>query len=223
MRSRLSPSTTAGGARVNVYVGQTRSAKLIAELSGYGFGEMACRGELPPRRAPWAFDNGAFGDWKAGRPFDGERFWQDVEVLERVDAPPDFLVCPDIVAGGVDSLAFSLTWRDHLAGICPLYLAVQDGMAEEDVAPHAKKFAGIFVGGTLPWKIRAARDWVRFAHARGLRVHIGRVGTERRVAWARRIGADSIDSCLPLWSTGNLRSFLRGLGPRQPELALEVG
>jgi len=126
------------------------------------------------------------------------------------------------VAGGLESLAFSLTWRPHLATIAPLYLAVQDGMVDADVVPHLEGFAGLFVGGTLPWKLRSAREWVRLAHRHGIKAHVGRVGTERRVAWARRIGADSIDSCLPLWSEENLERFLRGLGPRHPELALEA-
>lgn len=207
---------------MKVYVGQTRSGNLIEELKSYGFGECVSRGELPPRRTPWLLDNGAFGDWKAGRPFDGEAFQRDIEKLRRSGTAqlPDFIVCPDIVAGGLGSLAFSLTWHQHLFRIAPLYLAVQDGMQEDDVLPHAERFAGLFVGGTLPWKIRSARRWVSFAHRHGLMAHVGRVGTERRAAWARRIGADSIDSCLPLWSRENLESFLRGLGPRHPELAL---
>jgi hypothetical protein len=41
--------------------------------------------------------------------------------------------------------------------------------------------------------------------------HIGRVGTYNRTRWARRIGADSIDSALPLWSEENLQRFLAGL------------
>ncbi len=206
---------------MKVYVGQTRSGALIRELEGYGFGECTSRGEFPPRRAPWFLDNGAFGDWKAGRPFDGNAFLVDVRAVRGYppEYAPDFIVCPDKVAGGLDSLDFSLSWRSSVAGLAPIYLAVQDGMGHADVEPHLDAFAGIFVGGSLPWKIRRARDWVRFAHAHGKPVHIGRVGTERRVAWARRIGADSIDSCLPLWSRENLESFLRGLGPRHPELS----
>lgn len=209
---------------LRVYVGQTRSGDLIEELEGYGFGECTSRGELPPRRSPWFLDNGAFGDWKAGRPFDGEAFQADITRLRNsvMSTAPDFIVCPDIVAGGIDSLCFSLTWAPHLVGTAPLYLAVQDGMEEAALEPHVRLFAGLFVGGSLPWKLREGRRWVAFAHRHGLRAHVGRCGTERRVAWARRIGADSIDSCLPLWSRENLESFLRGLGPRHPELPLEV-
>jgi hypothetical protein len=98
-------------------------------------------------------------------------------------------------------------------------------MEPEDVAPVAHHFAGLFVGGTLAWKIKTAARWIRWAHAqaRPLRCHIGRVGTPDRVRWARRIGADSIDSALPLWSSENLSRFLRALEPEpQRELFAQV-
>jgi hypothetical protein len=94
-------------------------------------------------------------------------------------------------------------------------------MSELDVEraqDAARAFDGIFVGGTLGWKLRTGDAWVRFAHARGLPVHVGRVGTARRVGWARRIGADSIDSCLPLWSRENLEAFAAAVDSRQTEM-----
>jgi hypothetical protein len=206
---------------VLVYVGQTRGAAWIAKMSALGFGECTVRSEFPPRRRPWFFDNGAFLDWRASRPFDGEAFQSALEKVRRFDAPPDFIVVPDIVAGGLDSLAFSLTWRPHLAGIAPLYLAVQDGMTEADVLPHVELFAGLFVGGSVPWKVRTGRHWVDLAHRLGKPCHIGRAGNENKAAWAIKIGADSIDSTLPLRSEENLARFLRAFGPRHPELFAE--
>jgi hypothetical protein len=196
-----------------VYIGQTRGANWIARLEALGFGEMTCRGELPPRRRPFAFDNGAFKDWTAGKPFNVDRYERDLEALWRVDGTPDFLTPPDIVAGGLRSLEFSLDWMPRLRKYGPLYLVVQDGMEFSDVEPVLGDFAGIFVGGSLAWKLRTSENWVLLAHALGKKCHIGRVGTELRVRWARRIGADSIDSCLPLWSDANLRRFLRGFEP----------
>jgi hypothetical protein len=140
-----------------------------------------------------------------------------VRSLDRVDGP-DFAVVPDIVAGGMRSLDFSLGWVDRLRGVAPLYLAVQDGMAAADVVPVARHFAGLFVGGTLPWKIRTGGEWVTLAHRLGLPCHVGRVGTFRRVLWAKRIGADSIDSCLPLWSRANLATFRAALDDPQMEI-----
>jgi hypothetical protein len=190
---------------VKMYVGQTRSRALIAELSALGWGEMTQPDEWPPRRQPWALDNGAFKAWRGGEPFDGAAF---LDVVRRSHgAPPDFVVCPDIVAGGAASLALSLGWARILAPFrLPLALVVQDGMGEPEVlaALGAHPFVALFVGGSMSWKLRTGAAWVALAHAAGIACHVGRVGTGRRIAWARRIGADSVDSCLPLWSADNL-------------------
>lgn len=75
--------------------------------------------------------------------------------------------------------------------------------------------AGLFVGGTLAWKMATGGAWVDEAHGRGLRCHVGRVGIPRRVRWARAIGADSIDSSAPLWSKAKLRAWISALECRQ--------
>jgi hypothetical protein len=208
-----------------VYVGQTRSRSLIERLSSLGIGEVVQRYEGQPRRFPWFLDNGAFGDSKAGKPFDMATFRDRVCVASYYGYhllwEPDFIVAPDVVAGGLASLALSLEtapWLFDLIPGVPVYLVVQDGMAESDVAPHLALFGGLFVGGSIPWKVATGAAWVRFGHERGLPVHIGRVGTPKRVQWAERVGADSIDSSLPLWSEGNLQRFLGALDPTQGEL-----
>jgi len=198
------------------YVGQTRAAALVAELQAAGVGECTQRGELGPRRSPWFYDCGAFKDHTAGRPlFDGVRWLRDLWRIRdwpEID-PPAFVVVPDQVAAGDASLAFSREWRDHvretLPGV-PAYLVVQDGMAPDVVrgALQAGEFDGLFVGGTLEWKLETGAEWVALAHDCGRPCHVGRVGTVDRVRWAREIGADSIDSCLPLWSRRKLGAFL---------------
>lgn len=209
---------------MNVYVGQTRARKWIERLEAFGWGEMCCRGELPPRRHPWAFDNGAFKDWRAGRAFDEAAFERDMHLVAlQVKTAPAFIVVPDIVAGGLASLDFSMRWLERMRSMVqreiPKYLAVQDGMQLADVAPLLSRFDGLFVGGTMPWKLGMARKWIALARPLERPVHIGRVGTARRVRWATRIGASSIDSCLPLWSEENLRAFIGGL---RPEMNLEL-
>ena len=84
-------------------------------------------------------------------------------------------------------------------------------MPRAAVVPVLASFAGLFVGGSLPWKMRTAFDWVTLAHAHGKPCHIGRVGSPDRVAWAREIGADSIDSSQPLWTNDKWRAFLAEL------------
>ncbi len=50
---------------MKAYCGQTRSRELIAALAKEGIGECTVRGELPPRRRPWFYDNGCYRDWVA--------------------------------------------------------------------------------------------------------------------------------------------------------------
>jgi hypothetical protein len=106
---------------------------------------------------------------------------------------PDFVVVPDIVAGGLASLAWSAFWRPSVPAEFPAYLAVQDGMTAADVVPQLAMYQGLFVGGSLAWKLETSARWVQLAHAHGMRCHIGRVGTADRVRWARDVSADSIE------------------------------
>lgn len=136
------------------------------------------------------------------------------------DAPPDFVVAPDIVAGGTESLSLSIQWAEQCAELAPVYLAVQDGMDAYslDHALSVARFGGVFLGGTMPWKRATGAQWAREAHARNLKCHVGRAGTAKMVSWAKSIAADSLDSCTPLWSKANFSSFLCAL--RQEPLPL---
>jgi len=144
----------------------------------------------------WALDNGAFAFWNKGQPFDEVNYEYTIrEKVPRADSPPDFITLPDIIAGGEESLRFSMEWRAKLQDLDhPWYFVVQDGMSTEDVEPIIKDMAGLFVGGTVPWKMKTGESWVELAHHHGIPCHIGRAGTRRRVLWAKRIGCDSIDS-----------------------------
>lgn len=208
---------------MKAYCGQTREPKLVRLLQERGVGECTVRGELKSRkRSPWFYDNGAYRDWQGGKDFNAVQFTRDCRRMrmdiERGAARPDFVVMPDRVAAGPASLEFSSTFVLECAGL-PCYLALQDGMTEEHLVKALAWFAeggtdvrGLFVGGTTEWKICTARSWVRFAHQRELALHIGRVGTPDRVAWAVSIGADSIDSCLPIMFTSvHLHPFLAAI------------
>lgn len=200
---------------MKAYVGQARGSKLVAKLTALGFGEMTVREEFPPRRFPWVFDNGAFKDWggpKKNGKFQTARYEEALERMVLSTVPrPDFVVVPDIVAAGLESLRFSDSWLPRLTWLAlPLYLVVQDGMTEGDVAVAISAYAGLFVGGSPEWKMLTAPQWVQFAHLHGKPCHIGRMGTRQKVRAARRWGADSIDSCTPLWSEANLARFVAG-------------
>jgi hypothetical protein len=201
---------------VRVYTGQTRSKRAIALCDRLGLGECVNRGELPPRRTAsgWFLDCGAFVDWRAGRTFDLVRWERDLRyVAYRIEAgelqAPDFVVVPDLVGGGAASLARSLEMVEWVPTELPVrYLVVQEGMTPAQVAEVLLHFGGLFVGGaSMEWKLGTAPEWIALAHAHGRRCHIGRIGTLARLELARRLGADSVDSCQPLWALDRLEAF----------------
>tara|TARA_R100001594_G_scaffold94226_1_gene128407 strand:- start:1640 stop:2059 length:420 start_codon:yes stop_codon:yes gene_type:complete len=106
----------------------------------------------------------------------------------------DFIVVPDIVEGGIDSLRFSETWLPRLQGYGTLLLlAVQDGMSIDDVRPMLGKDIGIFLGGSTDWKLNTMRDWGRAAQEAGCYFHVGRVNTMKRIHLCGLAGAHSFD------------------------------
>jgi len=144
----------------------------------------------------YAIDNGAYSAWVNNFDWDAEGFKSYLRKLLKKKSP-DFVVVPDKVAKGLESLSFSIVWSSILKDLYPdlnQYLAVQDGMTIADVSPYVQNFGGIFVGGSLNWKIKTAEQWANLAHKHQLFCHVGRVGTWNRIVWAMRIGADSIDS-----------------------------
>lgn len=168
---------------------------------------------------PWGFDNGAFRDWSAGLEFDEVAYQRALERAVEQPNPALLAVLPDIVAGGMKSLDFSLRWLGDLGPVLPWYLAVQDGMTPEMLPALPDSIVGIFLGGTSEFK-GTAEAWCGYAHAHGLRFHYGRAGTMAKVAHALRVGADSLDSAFPMWTSLRWMEFEEAIqfGPPQHEL-----
>ena len=105
-----------------MYAGETRSRKLRARLGARGWGVLVQRGRVGKAKIDqwprWALDNLVFSDWKAGRPFDEDAFRSDVLACLDLSLPrrPDFVVLPDVVAGGLDSLRLSMSWLEEIDG-----------------------------------------------------------------------------------------------------------
>ena len=187
---------------MKVYCGATGGKKMLTYLKEKNYGIMvnpvswrySQNSALPWQY--WALDNGAYKAYTDNTDFDENKFLKTLyEKLPISEMLPDFIVVPDKVGAGVDSLTFSLKWIKKLKDLdYNWYLAVQDGMSIEVVEKELHKFDGIFVGGTVKWKIKTGEEWVRLAHDHKLPCHIGRVGVFKRIVWAKRIGADSIDS-----------------------------
>lgn len=149
-------------------------------------------GSWNTRGMPYALDNGAWTDYRTGRDFDSDRFQTLVDALGWT---ADFVVAPDIVAGGLNSLRLSLCWLAPLLVRTKLVLVpVQDGMGPQDLVNVVMpKRVGIFLGGSTEWKLATMRQWGEFCAARGVYYHVGRVNTLKRIRLAHFAGADSID------------------------------
>lgn len=181
---------------MKLYQGNNTGSKSIRVCQNIGIGILLCDGWRSPDRFPYyAVDNGAFSAWVNGTEWNGKKFLAMLDKVGRARRAPDFVIVPDRVAAGLESLAWSLEWREKLPELgTRYYLAVQDGMEVSDVRSIIGKFSGLFVGGTMDWKLSTAKEWVELAHEHRKPCHIGRIGTWDRIVWASTIGADSIDS-----------------------------
>ena len=156
---------------------------------------------------PWILDNGAYRD-HGKRAWSSNLWYAAMSKANGQATPPMGVVLPDRIGGGADSLAWSMAWADAFEdGFYPWYLAVQNGMTPEMVAPHVDRLVGIFLGGDKRFKMAEGETWATFARAHGLAFHYGSCGTPEKVRHAKRLGADSIDSALPMWSRQKWEAF----------------
>lgn len=142
-----------------------------------------------PHGFPYAIDNGAWS--QHGDVNDFRKFHTLVESLG-VDA--EFVVAPDIVAGGGASLKRSLEHLPVLLIKTKLVLIpVQDGLELQDLSNIVSARIGIFLGGTTEYKLSRMRDWGAFCKAKGVYYHVGRVNSGRRIKMCYYAGAHSFD------------------------------
>ena len=186
---------------MKVYCGATGSKKKLDYMSKNNYGLMLNPSIWKYGRNVtwkyWALDNGAYKAYTDNTKFDSKKFLKTIyEKLPKSKMLPDFIVVPDKVGAGLKSLQFSLAWYSKLKYMKEYnwYLAVQDNMHISDVENLVSEFDGIFVGGSVKWKVATGESWVNLAHKYNRPCHIGRVGVFKRIMWAKRIGADSIDS-----------------------------
>lgn len=174
------------------YASRTGTKRNLAALRAAGWRLLVSRaGVWRSEGFAYCADNGAWSDFNARRPFDEEAF---EPFLEEFGPSADFVVLPDIVAGGRASLELSLRWMNRARAVCDLVLiAVQDGMTPDDLRGFVGEHVGIFLGGSTEWKLSEMANWGRFCAESPCWFHVARVNTIRRFRMAAAAGADSID------------------------------
>jgi hypothetical protein len=136
----------------------------------------------------YALDNGAWHAFKNSKMWDRDRF--QALVKEKGDCA-DWIVAPDIVEGGLQSLERSLSWLDRLPGMT--LLAMQDGIRPKHVRQYLSPMVGLFIGGSTEWKLATLPLWGQLARETGCYLHVGRVNTSTRIKQCQLAGAHSFD------------------------------
>lgn len=177
------------------YAARTTTRRNLAALVSAGWRILLtpCRppSSLSSGGLPYALDNGKWTAFTTGEPWNESRF---IDVVTAMGADADFVVLPDIVEGGDESLALSIAWLDRvLAQTRVVLIATQDGMAASAVAQHLGPRVGLFVGGSTEFKEGTMAMWAAMARERGALCHVGRVNTVRRIRLCAAAGADSFD------------------------------
>ncbi|WP_249352910.1 hypothetical protein [Pseudomonas asiatica] len=175
------------------YASRTGTKQNLEAMRANGWGLLvSAKGVLRTEGFPFMLDNGAWSAFTQGEPFDERAFYKAFDLLGE---SATMVVVPDIVAGGLRSLDFSLKWLDRLKGIPgKLLIPVQDGMVPDDVRDLLNPGVGIFVGGTSDWKLQTAHSWGMLARRRCCHLHVGRVNSAKRMLLcSAAAGAHSVD------------------------------
>jgi hypothetical protein len=162
---------------------------------------------------PWAADNDCF------QGLDAAAFER---MLDAIRGLPGclFVTCPDVVGDAAATLAQWAIWRPRLEGF-PVALVLQDG--QQHLPVPWDELVAVFVGGSTEFKVGPdAARLVAEAKRRGKFVHMGRVNTPARMAYAKSIGCDSVDgTSWARWKQVHLRRGLT-LAAAPPQLRLEA-
>lgn len=184
------------------YVSTPTGRSRLDVCRAHGFREMSCPVEwrkagyvrkrnLRVRLDHYALDNGAWIFHVAGQPVEWTHF---ARALAEMGASADFVVVPDIVAGGAESLAMSSEWLPRVLAASSLALVpVQDGMSTAELEPMLGGRVGLFVGGSFAWKWSTLPQWAALAHRVGCYIHVGRVNTRARASMCADLRVHSAD------------------------------
>jgi hypothetical protein len=198
------------------YASNTGTKRNLAELRKYGWRILLSPKNPKPREGLFfAIDNGAWSCHQQKEPFDMRGF---NALVEQHGGAADFVVMPDVVGKGEESLRTSEAWIRKTNGMPKrLLLAVQDGMTVDEVGDFIRQYrVGIFLGGSTDWKLETMYEWGCVAHALNCYYHVGRVNTIERIRLCAEAGADSFDGTSATMYSVNVRKL--DVARKQPSL-----
>lgn len=202
------------------------------------------QGNRRPDGVTWCADNGAFSD-----KWDADKWWSFLVKNADRASTCRFAVAPDVVGDAAATLERSRPWLAKIRALgYPVAFVGQNGL--EDLETPWDEFDCLFLGGGLEcvpcryvfrearrpkrgeacptcgqqlteWKLgAAAAELVAEAKRRGKWVHMGRVNSYKRLAYAESIGCDSADGTYltfgPAKNLPKLLGWLDRLGGQLP-------
>lgn len=146
----------------------------------------------PPKGFRFAIDNGAWSCYTQKEEFNGFGF---LRLIEMHGGAADFIIIPDKVCKGMESLEFSESWMSKLIHFRSLLLPLQNGMSERAVGEFLERYpqTGLFLGGDDEYKDSMMKGWGMVAHSMRRWYHVGRVNTKSRIEACEHCGVDSFD------------------------------
>lgn len=147
------------------------------------------QGNRLPAQVAWCADNGCFG---TGYPGD-DGYLRFLGTMAAQTWRCDFATAPDVVGDAAATLTRSVPMLAPIrAAGYPAALVAQDGL--ENLRTPWDEFDVLFLGGSTEWKLGpAAAALTAQARRLGKRVHMGRVNSRKRLAYAESIGCTSAD------------------------------
>ena len=187
-----------------MYASRTGTRRNLDALRRYGWRLLiSATGVHRSEGFPYAIDNGAWTAFQQGREFDSLAFRT---LLESHGRGADWIVCPDVVADAVASLRMTERWLPEVSAVgARVLVAVQDGMAPDDVAPWVRGGCGVFLGGSTEWKLDRMQAWGDWCASEGAYYHVARVNTGRRIKMAQLSRAHSVDGTSATRFSVNIR------------------
>jgi hypothetical protein len=178
------------------YATRTGTLRNLAALRDAGWGLMVTPDS--PRTEKfydYCIDNGAWSAHTQGVDWNDTYQAKFERLVEDLGAGARFIVAPDIVAAGAQSLARSLEWLPALRSVgCLVLIPLQDDMRPEPaLTQHLGDKVGLFVGGSTEFKISSLPTWSWVAREWDCYLHVARVNTVRRIRYCQAYDVDSID------------------------------
>ena len=196
-----------------IYFANASSPVVRAAMLRGEIGMMCTPGEgRDPEPYPkWAADNGCFGkgypgdqgylDWLSRHKAVAHRCW--------------FATAPDVVGDAAATLARSRPFFAPIRALgYPVAFVAQDGISH--TAVPWDEFDVLFLGGSDDFKLGPeGRRAAAAARRHGKRIHVGRVNSGKRLAYAQRLGAVSSDGTFLAWGPDKNLLRVRGWYERE--------